>query len=194
MRDKALRLAKKQTVVTKADVDLLLNSGALERGVVKPKPAPDSVRSDPAPDAAVGPSGSAGDDVSSADPFDEAPESPETAPEPETASKSPRPPKGRQRATRDAEGTDYGKCPNCAGTKWTEDEDGVCCSKCYHPHGEPAGDVDEDRFKTQRSKTVKTGEALIRAFDDLQVMKSNPEYEEAIKLSKLLVKKAREWK
>ena len=154
----------------------------------------DSDRSDPAPVAAVGPSGSAGDDVSSADPFDEAPESPETAPEPETASKSPRPPKARQRAAQDAEGVNYGKCPNCAGTKWTEDEDGVCCSKCYHPHGEPAGDVDEDRIKTQRQKTVKTVEALMRAFDDLQMMLAKPEHEEIIGLCKVLLKKAKEWK
>jgi hypothetical protein len=71
---------------------------------------------------------------------------------------------------------DYGKCPNCAGTKWRENQDGVSCAKCHQPHGEPAGDVDEDRIKTQRQKTVKTGEALMRAFDDLQTMKAKPEH------------------
>ena len=63
-----------------------------------------------------------------------------------------------------------GKCPVCAKTKWTEDEDGVICAKCRHPHGEPAGDPDEDRLNTQRQKTRKTVDALMRAFDDLQTM------------------------
>ena len=65
---------------------------------------------------------------------------------------------------------DYGKCPVCAGTKWEEDEDGVSCAKCHHPHGESTGGPDEDRVKTQRQKTTKTVEALMRAFDDLQLM------------------------
>ncbi len=89
---------------------------------------------------------------------------------------------------------DYGKCPNCAGVKWTEDEDGVVCKKCNHPHGEPAGDRDEDRIKTQKSKTVKTCEALLRAFDDLQTMKARPEYDEAILRTKQLLAIARGWK
>lgn len=89
---------------------------------------------------------------------------------------------------------DYGKCPNCAGTKWDEDEDGVCCSKCHHPHGEPAGDVDEDRIKTQRQKTIKTIEALIRAFDDLQAMQARRDHSEAIAACKGLLKTARAWK
>ncbi|HEY4721527.1 MAG TPA: hypothetical protein VII92_06745, partial [Anaerolineae bacterium] len=65
---------------------------------------------------------------------------------------------------------DYGKCPNCAGTKWTEDDTGLACSKCHHPHGEPTGGIDDDRVTTQRQKTVKTVEALLRAFDDLHLM------------------------
>ena len=89
---------------------------------------------------------------------------------------------------------DYGKCPNCAGIKWDDDEFGVSCAKCHHPHGEPAGDVDEDRMATQRQKTVKTVEALMRAFDDLQCMKARPEHEEAIKLCKRLLKLAKGWK
>jgi hypothetical protein len=36
--------------------------------------------------------------------------------------------------------------------------------------------VDEDRIKTQRQKTVKTVEALVRAFDDLQAMKARKEH------------------
>ncbi len=72
---------------------------------------------------------------------------------------------------------DYGKCPSCAGTKWVEAKEGVSCAKCNHPHGEPAGDVDEDRITTQRQKTVKTGEALMRAFDDLQTMRARAEHD-----------------
>ncbi len=88
----------------------------------------------------------------------------------------------------------YGKCPNCAGTKWAEDQDGFSCVKCHHPHGEPAGDVDEDRIKTQRQKTVKTVEALLRAFDDLQTMRARPEHSEAIQTCKGLLKTAKNWK
>jgi len=72
--------------------------------------------------------------------------------------------------------------------------DGVSCSKCKHPHGEPAGDVDEDRIKTQRQKTVKTVEALMRAFDDLHTMLARPEHSEAIADCKKLLEIAREWK
>ena len=40
---------------------------------------------------------------------------------------------------------DYGKCPNCAGVKWDdEDPDKITCVKCRHPWGEPAGDSDEE--------------------------------------------------
>lgn len=90
---------------------------------------------------------------------------------------------------------DYGKCPVCAGTKWDDDvDDDVCCSKCRHPHGEPAGDVDEDRINTQRQKTVKTLEAAMRAFDDLQLMKARPEYDDSITACKSLIQVAKGWK
>ena len=89
---------------------------------------------------------------------------------------------------------DYGKCPNCAGTKWDDEEEGVSCSKCHHPHGEPAGDVDEDRMTTQRQKTVKTLEAAIRAFDDLQVMKARAEHPGVVDELKAHIVIARNWK
>jgi len=89
---------------------------------------------------------------------------------------------------------DYGRCPNCLGSKWDDEEEGVSCAKCHHPHGEPAGDVDEDRIKTQRQITVKMIERLIRAFDDLQVMLARPEHDQAIADCKRLLKAAKEWK
>jgi len=89
---------------------------------------------------------------------------------------------------------DYGKCPNCAGGKWTEGEEGVVCSKCSHPHGEPAGDTDEDRLKTQRQKTIKTVEAAVRAFDDLQLMRARAEHDEAVTGCKRLLAIAKGWK
>jgi len=89
---------------------------------------------------------------------------------------------------------DRGKCPNCAGSKWTEDEDGVFCSKCRHPHGEPVGDVDGKNIATQRSKTIKTAEALMRAFDDLNMLLPKPLHKEAIAGCKGLLKIAKGWK
>jgi len=89
---------------------------------------------------------------------------------------------------------ELGKCPNCHGTKWDEDDEGVSCSKCHHPWGEPAGDVDADRLNTQRQKTVKTVEALMRAFDTLQEMLARPEHGEAIDDCKRLLRIAKQWK
>jgi uncharacterized ParB-like nuclease family protein len=96
----------------------------------------------------------------------------------------------------DSQPVDYGKCPNCSGQKWkVNDADGsVDCAKCRHPHGEPAGDVDEERVKTQRQKTVKTAESLMRAFDDLQCMKARAEHSGAITYCKALIKTAKAWK
>lgn len=89
---------------------------------------------------------------------------------------------------------DLGKCPNCAGDKWKHDDDGHHCAKCYHPHGEPAGDVDDDRIATQRSKTVKTCEALLRAFDDLQLLMPHSSYGDAINDTKSALRIAKAWK
>jgi len=89
---------------------------------------------------------------------------------------------------------DYGKCPNCAGTKWKAGEDGVRCAKCKQPHGEATGGTDENRIKDQRSKTVKTAEALMRAFDDLHTLLPRAEHAEAIDGCKRLLKVAKGWK
>ena len=89
---------------------------------------------------------------------------------------------------------DLGQCPVCAGTKWKEYTDGWNCAKCQHPHGEPAGDADEDRINTQRKKTCKTVDALMRAFDDLNLMKPKPGYEPAIETCKGLLVIAQNWK
>lgn len=88
---------------------------------------------------------------------------------------------------------DYGKCPNCGGKKWADGPEGVACERCHHPHGEAVGDVDDDRVKLQRSKTVKTAEALLRAFDDLQAMLPKPEHKQAVAGCKSLMKMAKDW-
>ncbi len=94
----------------------------------------------------------------------------------------------------DAEEDDYGQCPNCAGTKWDdEDPDEVCCAKCHHPHGEPTGDVDVQRVENQRAKTVKTVEALMRAFDDLQLLSPYAAHDSAIRRCKELLTVAKGW-
>lgn len=87
-----------------------------------------------------------------------------------------------------------GQCPNCLGNKWDTLDDGTYCARCNHPYGEPAGDVDEDRIKTQRQKTVKTIEALMRAFDDLQLLLPNDLHEYSITTCKALLEAAKEWK
>jgi len=92
------------------------------------------------------------------------------------------------------EEADLGKCPNCAGTKWTQDEDGTYCANCRHPYGEPTGGADEERIKTQRSKTVKTVEALQRAFDDLNLLLPRAEHKEAADTCKVLLRMAKGWK
>ncbi len=92
------------------------------------------------------------------------------------------------------EAADFGTCPNCNGKKWTEDEFGAVCAKCNHPHGEPVGDQDEDRIGTQRAKTVKTVEALMRAFDDLNRLMPKEWHLEAMASCKYLLKSARGWK
>ena len=43
----------------------------------------------------------------------------------------------REPASEPTDEPDYGKCPNCHGTEWKEDFEGVVCAKCLHPHGEP---------------------------------------------------------
>lgn len=82
------------------------------------------------------------------------------------------------------------KCPNCLGTKW---RDGACV-KCSQPEGEPAGEVDEDRIGIQRSKTRKTIEALMRAFDDLQMLSPNTLHKGAIDQCKGLMADLEDWK
>lgn len=89
---------------------------------------------------------------------------------------------------------DYGKCPACTSTKWKDDDGNVVCAKCGHAHGEPAGDVDDKRVSVQRSKTIKTVEALMRAFDDLNLMLPKPQHGAAIERCKSLLTWARDWK
>jgi hypothetical protein len=88
---------------------------------------------------------------------------------------------------------DLGKCPNCGKSKWDEDEDGYSCASCHHPHGEPVGDPDDGAVKKQRQKTVKTCEALMRAFCDLNRLSSNRAHKGCIESCKGLLKIAKEW-
>lgn len=64
------------------------------------------------------------------------------------------------------------QCPNCGGAEWTADD---ACAGCKHIKGESLGDPDEgeEGWKIQQKKTIKTIEALMRAFDDLHEMKRN---------------------
>lgn len=124
------------------------------------------------------------------DPLDETVEAPGEdagSSEEEPSSRPPR--KGKEEPA-----ADYGRCPACAGAKWTTGEDGVSCARCGHPYGEPAGEPDGDSLTTQRQKTVKTGESLMRAFDDLNVMLAKPEHAEAIRSCKALINTAKGWK
>lgn len=44
-------------------------------------------------------------------------------------------------------------CPVCkSATEWEQDDEGWACSKCWHPWGEPAGDVEEKPSKKQPPK------------------------------------------
>ena len=93
------------------------------------------------------------------------------------------------------EAPDMGPCPNCGQTKWVEDEEGDWdCAKCHHPFGEPAGDRDEGLFRTQRSKTVKTAEALIRAFADLNRFSPAADYKAIIDGARTYIRIAKDWK
>lgn len=103
----------------------------------------------------------------------------------------PRPP----RSGTEKLGTGYvGKCPNCAGSKWTAEGN---CAKCNQPFGEPVGDrsEDEDPAGILRSKGVKTAEALLRVFDDLNhLVPKAGAHKQAIELCKSLLKSAKFWK
>jgi len=54
--------------------------------------------------------------------------------------------------------------------------------------------VDEQWIKDQRSKTIKTAEALLRAFDDLHTMLPKSNHAEVAATCKGLIKTARGWK
>lgn len=90
---------------------------------------------------------------------------------------------------------DLGICPNCGGKKWTEDEFGASCAKCNHPHGEPVGDQDEQRVGVERSKAIKTVEALMRSVCDLGRLLPKPkEQAHLIAQCKLILTELRAWK
>ena len=87
-----------------------------------------------------------------------------------------------------------GRCPNCASRRWSETEEGVSCSRCNQPYGEPTGGVDPARATTQIQKTVKVVEALMRAIDDTHLLMPRPaKHPEATDLLKRLWTIARGW-
>ncbi|MGH9931008.1 MAG: hypothetical protein ACREA9_17510 [Pyrinomonadaceae bacterium] len=94
----------------------------------------------------------------------------------------------------DSEPVDFGACPNCGGRKWTHGTDGASCAKCGQPHGESAGNPDEDRAGIERSRLVKTIDAGMRSGDDLNHLLPRPEHPELIRLLKAARAIAKEWK
>jgi hypothetical protein len=58
----------------------------------------------------------------------------------------------------------------------------------------PGGNSSKDEFKIQRSKTVKTAEALVRAFDDLNAIRKSPLHDSVVKAAQSLILRAKEWK
>jgi len=81
-------------------------------------------------------------------------------------------------------------CPNCGSENYNADEDGLFCDDCKEPVSQKDGAA-----KTQRQKTIKTCEALQRAFDDLQELSPNPtEHKKAETGTKALLKIAKAWK
>lgn len=59
---------------------------------------------------------------------------------------------------------------------------------------EPAGPSPEEEFKKQKAKTVKTAEALVRAFRDLNRLRESKHTEAAVSTCKALIVKAKNWR
>lgn len=100
---------------------------------------------------------------------------------------------------------DPGDCPKGGAHQWTSDSTGDYCANCKEPADmvaepsmpEPAAESSSGSSKNplaiQKSKTVKTVEALMRAFDDLAVLHPKKEQNEAINHCKRLLQLAKEW-
>lgn len=96
-------------------------------------------------------------------------------------------------------------CPKGGAHQWTSDSTGDYCANCKEPADivaepsmpEPAAESSSNSSKNplaiQKSKTVKTVEALMRAFDDLAVLHPKKEQNEAINHCKRLLQLAKEW-
>lgn len=111
----------------------------------------------------------------------------------ETASRPTRNVKERKPAPGDV------PCANCSNRRWTQGISSWHCTKCGHPHGECRGDADDDevvdeRITTKKAKARKTIEALMREWDDLQVLVPNPkEHAEVISMCKIMLNKLKNW-
>ena len=203
---KALKLAERGVKVTHSVAKELVEEASDSEPKATRRAADSGSGDGPSRPAILSPpSGDTPESAATESGEDERTDSPGTTPQ-ETDHRPPRSGKDKPVAI------DYGKCPNCAGTKWTSDEFGAVCAKCHQPHGEPVGDQDEDRITMQRKKTVNTVDALIRAFDDLNARLARAEHEGSeppskdyaeivkfvkrfgvIRVTKVLLKITKEW-
>lgn len=87
---------------------------------------------------------------------------------------------------------DDGDCKKCKEPNYGKDQPAPVAAP-VNEDSEPE-EPDSGKVSTQRSKTVKTVEALMRAFDDLNEMLPKPNHKNAIAACKSLLTAAKEWK
>lgn len=89
------------------------------------------------------------------------------------------------------------KAAGIASDPEADRRDAILGKRSSRPPSREPGDESETEpqsFKIQRSKTIKTVEALMRAFDDLHGMQSHRmQHAEAIASCKILLKMAKDW-
>jgi len=65
------------------------------------------------------------------------------------------------------------------------------CQKCNHPFGEPVGDIEEERWKAERSRLCKTLEAAMRSADDLYDLVQYDDRDGFVEAIKIMLVRAR---
>lgn len=188
-----MKVAKGLTSLPKSAATALLTTedslNGIMRRLKKDKPKKISAKGSPggglSPSSTVPPAPETGETADSSG-EDERTDSQGSEPVKET---DPRPP----RSGKDKAGGYMGKCPNCAGSKWTAEG---FCAKCNQPFGEPVGDRTEaDPASDHRAKTTKALEAAMRGFDDLNlILPKAGAHKQVIELCKNLLKSAKGWK